>query len=30
MPINLGKYNFDDLAFCIRTHIAQSWTIEII
>ncbi len=30
MPINLEKYYFDDLAFCIRTDNAESCTIDII
>jgi hypothetical protein len=30
MPINLGNYNFDDLAFCINTNKALFCTIDII
>ncbi len=30
MPINLGKYSFDDLNFCILTNCAVSCTIDII
>jgi hypothetical protein len=30
MPINLGIYSFDDLAFCIRTDWVESCTIDII
>ncbi len=30
MPINLGKYSFDDLNFCISTSSAVSCTIDII
>ncbi len=30
MPINLGEYNFNDLAFCIKTRNAVSCTIDII
>jgi hypothetical protein len=30
MPINLGNYNFDDLAFCILTKCAESCKIDII
>jgi hypothetical protein len=29
-PINLGNYNFDELAFCILTRNAVSCTIDII